>query len=315
MQIFFIIMIYSFLKFRAKQLSRMSRDLGIFRISTLFILLVFGLVYLYKYNKEYTTLIIFSLVITTIHNRRKDKEFLKYIYNKHYFSIIYIEYTIVSIPFITLEILHMCIYLVPIYVFLILILPLFLNFKVNIPPIKTPFFKKGSYEYIIFFRRNIVYLLVIYTMSLLGIYNDNERILFFFIIVFYTILFGNLLYKENDVYIKMYTSSCYLLKCKVINILYNTTILFTPFFIIGFKYFYFVFLIYTIGILTIISSQFIKYTFNSQIVVNIYSFVGLLPIATICGIYPILSLVYLLICIILGLKANSIINNEYFRDK
>jgi len=32
MQIFFIIMIYSFLKFRAKQLSRMSRDLGIFRI-------------------------------------------------------------------------------------------------------------------------------------------------------------------------------------------------------------------------------------------------------------------------------------------
>jgi len=91
MQIFFIIMIYSFLKFRAKQLSRMSRDLGIFRISTLFILLVFGLVYLYKINKEYATLVIFSLVITTIHNRRKDKEFLKYIYNKHYFSIIYIE--------------------------------------------------------------------------------------------------------------------------------------------------------------------------------------------------------------------------------
>ncbi|MEN9919556.1 MAG: hypothetical protein RL662_1992 [Bacteroidota bacterium] len=308
-------MIYSFFKFRFTQLCRILSDLGIIRISVLLILLVFGLTYLYKKNDEYITLVIFSLLLITIQNRRKDKEIFKYLYNKNSTFIIYLEYAIVAIPFISIHIFNRHIYLLPIYAFLILVIPFFFNFQVSIPPIKTPFFRKGSYEYIIFFRRNIVYILFIYAISLLGIYNGNERILFVFTIVFYILLFFSLLYRENDMYIRMYTSSSYLLKSKCINILYNTTILFVPFFIFGFQHLHIIITIYLIGLLTIICTQCIKYIFNSQIVVGIYSFFGLLPVAVICGMYPILSFAYLLICVFLGLKANSVIKNEYFRNK
>lgn len=123
----------SFIKIRLLQIYRSSKGVGIFRLAFLVaILFFFGLgIYSQTNHKPYVYYItgVFLFIIGIIHNRRKDKLFLKTNF-KTYRLIYFIEYLILLMPLIVCLLIHYHI-VVAVFSLSILVLIINLDFKLN----------------------------------------------------------------------------------------------------------------------------------------------------------------------------------------
>jgi len=176
------------IKIRLRQCLRIARETGAFRL--LVLLLILSFLSLLAYNlisqsgKTVLILILYALFILTIHVSRKDKYFLKKIYNRTY-QIFIVEYMIISLPLIIMFILlQNWISLIFLSLILLILSLSFnfrsdsflsiimrfvkpnnsnLNFRIMFPvPINDPF----AFEWISGVRKNYIVLFCVYAIFL-----------------------------------------------------------------------------------------------------------------------------------------------------
>lgn len=163
-QQFFIFMIETFLIQKIIRLKRYIAEFGLFRV--LFLLFIFLSIYIsfirYVNNNTYSFLIIlivYTLIIITYTNKRKDSRFLQNLTPK-YKILFWIDDLLFSLPFIILD------YRTIPFVLIISILIILLNFKFPHFSIrrKKTFFMDGSIEWISAFRTYNKYTLPIWLL-------------------------------------------------------------------------------------------------------------------------------------------------------
>jgi hypothetical protein len=172
------------------KLRRINRICGLipwpYRILIFIISSVIGFIIynqLTKYPNNIIITIIYAWILFTYHQSRKDKEFLKSLYqNLH--LLYFIEYLFFSIPFLILVIISYNIVLIPVVLALISIV-IFLPemHQVSISKIRYDIIFTNSYEWISGCRTSIIYLIFFYSLSIIVVLNTYLAILVYLFIL------------------------------------------------------------------------------------------------------------------------------------
>lgn len=307
-----------YFKLRLRQIGRLILQIGIFR--TLFLLAIVLVLFfgIYKSVVNYFLPVLFLVAAYCYYNSRSDKGFLKMMYSNRYI-LYWIENLLISIPFISISCLKGFYYDLFIYPIFILITPFLQTIKINRKALPIPFFRKGSYEYQTMLRRSYLFILILYILSFLGLYNGNERVFYSACFMSSMLWLVSLVKPEPLIYILNYSNSRDLIKNKIQNIVYNTLVLYLPFFIISIwggwtvigmtAYLYWVTICSTIGI------NILKYCLSqNEFLTIIITLFVLLPLAIMSIIYPIFIVFNILLNIFIIFRASDKLNSFFSYD-
>lgn len=306
-----------YLKIRINQLIRSFKEVGVIRGGFLIFLVCFFFVFLQKLHIQHLPLYLYMIIIYIHHTSRKDKEFLKLNVSLYAIFIYWFEYFIISIPFALISLINDHRWHLLFYIAFILIAPFLFVFQMRIPKLSFPFFRKGSYEFQIMFKQNYWALLACYCIGFLGVYNDNERVLYVFSAILGILWLSSLINTEPLHYIIIFRSSKNLLTNKIYNILYNTIILYFPFILMslffGWECSGTVLYLYIILLLVSICFNMLKYCIlKNKFLISLYGVFGIIPLGIISIIYPLAIIGFLFINLFLIFRASEKLD-IYFR--
>ena len=163
-------MIKTLLILNLKRFWRLLCEIGIIRSLFLLVSSAYAGYFIYRvvflYNPLYSV-IVNALILFSIHNSRKDKDFLSIVkINKT--LLFSIEYFIISLPFIISFLLTKKWYVVVILLFLIYLISIIkrpVKLKVN-KPLEYPFISQNIFEWYTGIRYNLPFLFIIYLIAL-----------------------------------------------------------------------------------------------------------------------------------------------------
>lgn len=265
-------MLAKYIKTRAKITSRYIQDelslSGIILISIG--LLAFYSLLLLKLstysNGTYIGITLFTIIITSIKQNRKDLFFLK-TQDINIFKILLLENIIVSSFFWAINFRY-----IPIYILLSIIFAYIFRkantIKINIKTLRTPF-TKGSFEWKSAFRHNIIFTSTFEILLLIIAFIYNNYAIAQFVIISQAILLSSIFFIIEPInYIKQYESPSRLIKAKIKDVLINSLIVFTPIIILHTIFFYkhsILLIIYIISSLLLITGNlFVKYVYKKE---------------------------------------------------
>jgi hypothetical protein len=298
-----------YLKIRLFSIGRCLWETGILRlVLLLFLFLFLGTVYITGIPKYYSP-VLFSLIIYYFHAYRKDKFFIQLYFERKSTALYWLEYTIISFPFIILSLVKTYYADLLLYISAIFLSPFVFRLKIKSIRVGNPVFRKGSYEYQTAFRQNYWLLAICYIMAFTGLFKSNENLLY----VFY--VFAGLLYifplLENEPVLYTVNFLCVkdLFEVKLKNILCNHFILYVPFWAIclikNIDLLDNLILFYFLIILLACSSLLLKYYFN-QVILNVLTFLFvLIPLFIFSAIYPLVVITFILFILILLFIVNN----------
>lgn len=296
-----------YLKIRLYQIIRLSQQIGIFRLIFVLCCLCFLCTALYLFSNYYYLPALFFVVIYRYQCYRRDKPFIKQTI-RHSHLIYWIDYTIFAIFLMSISIIKGYYLDLLLYPIIILITPFLFNTKIRIKALNIPFFRKGSYEYKSMFRRFYPIIFLLYILSFIGLYNNNERVLYFCCIVSSVLWLSSLIKAEIPIYIFNYSNSRNLIQEKTLNIIFNTGLLYSSFLLIallgGWETICFTMLLLVNTLLMTIGSNILKYCFNNnELITGLLVASLLIPLFIMSMIYPLFIILYLALDIFIIVSA------------
>lgn len=305
------------LNLRLKQTMRLLYEMGIFRGLILILIATVLLLALYQHSQDYPYLpiCVYGILLFTGQSNRKDKIFLETYIKKSY--IIYVvEYACLAVPFVSISFLHKDFSLIICYLPILFLIPLIPNIKARLPKISCSLFTKGSYEYQQLLRKNLAILILFIVVAALGVYNNNEKILYFFAALYSIVCCASMMESENRYYTRFYLTAKHYLINKTISCVYNFSILFIPFFVIGFRFMTIILFIYIASLFSSVILTLSRMIFSeNKILTCIYFTCLICPLILLNIVYPITILFSILTLLFVMYKAynkfNSYQNDQY----
>jgi hypothetical protein len=291
-------------------------ETGIVRLFVLFALFLFlGYVYVKTIQKFYSPALL-CIILFYIHTYRKDKFFIQLSFEKKNIVLYWLEYSIISLPFLLISLYKGYYIDFLLYVLIVLVAPLIFRYRIKGFSVNCCLFRKGSYEYQLSFRNNYRLSVLFYFLALAGLFHDNRNMFFVFYGLVGLLYIFPLLNTEPLIYTANFLCIKDLIEVKLKNILFNNLVLYLPLFVVCviknihwtatliFLYFWIVLLSFC--------SLLIRYANDSHIVTAIIFFVVLLPASVVFLIYPPVGLaVFLPIVLMSFQKANYRLNKLF----
>ena len=305
-------MIISIFKIRFLQIYRSIGDIGLFRAIILLIAL-FPLLILFLYNylptHNYNHVItgLWLLIIYFIHRNRKDYNFIFKISNKPFLAYLS-EYLLFSIPFmvmlaITAQYFHICITSIVLFG-ISLIVP---SSKVKrVYSFLIQYLPDRLFEWQSGFRKNLIPIILFYTVGLLGVY----KIWFSAISVFLLIMLICSFYSECEPR-KSELNASKFIKNKLYKHVKYLTLFILPIFVLSFihyEYWLYIILCFLVVINLQIGAILLKYAYyNPNIISGAHQMIG--SIMLLLSVILPISIIFLFLNILLYYKSVRNLNN------
>ena len=299
------------LNFRLKQFLRLLYEIGVIRSFILIGICLVLLTALYRFSNDlfYLPIFVYGFIMFIYQSNRKDKAFLK-IFIKIPYIVYAVEYACLALPFISISLLYKEFISVVYYILIIALVPLIPSLKAQLPKISCPLFTKGSYEYQLLLRKNLILLVLFIIISALGIYNNNEKILYVFAVFYSLVCCSSIVEPENKYYTRIYLAANKYLKHKMTSCIYNMSLLFIPFFIIGFRHLDVILLIYIASLFVAVVLTLFRLIFSeSKLLAYIYFTFLICPLILLNIVYPITIAVSVAGLLFLTYTAKNKFNN------
>ena len=266
--------VIQYLRIQALFVSRFCTNIGPFRIVFLFVLIAFLFVNLISMPK-YIPLMVYSLMIYVYNAKKKDREFLKIVIGKKYKICYLILYMIIALPFLLISALEASWFEMLLYPLSAVLIAFSPSLQKNVRlRFSHPLLTNDAYEYLSGFRFSSVLYVVLFTISVVGVFNGNVKIskVMSAVAVYILNLFYMIDYRSE--YVLNYSTAKSIFILKIRNIVFNNAVCLLPFLvlILGFEHtihsFYICLLMYVVSVMTMISTLSFRILFEESDIIE-----------------------------------------------